>query len=103
MGQIIARGTLKELRKISDAKDLITVKLAGSDCDTVARIKSENPSIVYDFHTNTIKVECDNIVRDIPAIINRIQNSGGVIERIHTRGTSLESIYLKLTGKELRD
>lgn len=103
MGQIIARGTLKELRKISDAKDLITVKLAGSDCDTVARIKSENPSIVYDIHTNTIKVECDNIVRDIPAIINRIQNSGGVIERIHTRGTSLESIYLKLTGKELRD
>ena len=43
------------------------------------------------------------IDNDIPIIINHIQNSGGVIERIYTQGTNLESIYLKLTGKELRD
>jgi hypothetical protein len=48
-------------------------------------------------------VECGNIGNDTSIIINQIQNSGGVIERIYTQGTNLESIYLKLTGKELRD
>ena len=103
VGRIIAQGTLKELRKISDVKDLITVKLADSDNEIISRITSANPLFRFDSTSNTLKVECVNISKDISIIINHIQNSGGVIERIYTQGTNLESIYLKLTGKELRD
>jgi len=35
--------------------------------------------------------------------ISNVQKVGVVTERINTQGTNLESIYLKLTGKELRD
>jgi ABC-2 type transport system ATP-binding protein len=103
VGRIIAQGTLKELRKISDVKDLITIKLADSDNEIISRITSANPFFKFDSTSGTLKVECVNISRDISIIINHIQNSGGVIERIYTQGTNLESIYLKLTGKELRD
>jgi ABC-2 type transport system ATP-binding protein len=103
VGRIIAQGTLKELREISDVKDLLTIKLADVNNETITRITSENPLFRFDSTSNTLKVECGNIGNDIPIIINHIQNSGGVIERIYTQGTSLESIYLKLTGKELRD
>jgi ABC-2 type transport system ATP-binding protein len=103
VGRIIAQGTLKELRKISDVKDLITIKLADSDNEIISRITSVNPLFKFDSTAGTLKVECVNISRDISLIINHIQNSGGVIERIYTQGTNLESIYLKLTGKELRD
>jgi ABC-2 type transport system ATP-binding protein len=103
VGRIIAQGTLKELREISDVKDLLTIKLADINNETITRITSENPLFRFDSTSNTLKVECGNIGNDIPIIINHIQNSGGVIERIYTQGTSLESIYLKLTGKELRD
>jgi ABC-2 type transport system ATP-binding protein len=103
VGGIIAQGTLKELRKISDVKDLITVKLADSDNEIISRITSANPLFRYDSLSDTLKVECASISRDISVIINHIQSSGGVIERIYTQGTNLESIYLKLTGKELRD
>ena len=103
VGRIIAQGTLKELREISDVKDLLTIKLADVNNETITRIASENPLFRFDSTSNTLKVECGNIGNDIPIIINHIQNSGGVIERIYTQGTSLESIYLKLTGKELRD
>jgi ABC-2 type transport system ATP-binding protein len=103
VGSIIAQGTLKELRKVSDVKDLITVKLADSGNEIISRITSVNSLYKFDGTTNTLKVECVNITRDISIIINHIQNSGGVIERIYTQGTNLESIYLKLTGKELRD
>jgi ABC-2 type transport system ATP-binding protein len=103
VGRIIAQGTLKELRKISDIKDLITIKLADSDNEIISRITSASPLFKFDSTSGTLKVECVNISRDISIIINHIQNSGGVIERIYTQGTNLESIYLKLTGKELRD
>jgi ABC-2 type transport system ATP-binding protein len=103
VGRIIAQGTLKELRKISDVKDLITVKLADSDNKIISGITSANPLFKFDSSTDTLKVECVNISKDISRIINDIQNAGGVIERIYTQGTNLESIYLKLTGKELRD
>jgi ABC-2 type transport system ATP-binding protein len=103
VGRIIAQGTLKELRKISDAKDLLTIKLADLNNGTISRITSANPLIRFDSASDTLEVECVNISKDISIIINHIQNSGGVIERIYTHGTNLESIFLKLTGKELRD
>ena len=103
VGSIIAQGTLKELREISDVKDLLTIKLADENIETITRITSDNPLIVFDMTSSTLKAECGNTGNDIPIIINHIQNSGGVIERIFTQGTNLESIYLKLTGKELRD
>jgi ABC-2 type transport system ATP-binding protein len=103
VGHIIAQGTLKELRQISDVKDILTIKLADVDSEIISRITSENPSFRFDSTSNTLKVECGNIGNDTSIIINQIQNSGGVIERIYSQGTNLEAIYLKLTGKELRD
>jgi ABC-2 type transport system ATP-binding protein len=103
VGRIIAQGTLKELRQISNVRDLLTIKLADADNETITRIISGNPLFNYDSTSSTLKVECGNIGNDTLIIINQIQNSGGVIERIYTQGTNLESIYLKLTGKELRD
>jgi ABC-2 type transport system ATP-binding protein len=103
VGRIIALGTLKELRKISDAKDLLTIKLADFNDDTISSILRANPLILFDSTTKTLEIDCENISNEISGMTNLIQNSGGVIERIYTRGTNLESIYLKLTGKELRD
>jgi len=102
-GSIIAQGTLKELRQISDVKDLLAIKLADVTSEIIARITAGNPLFRFDSKSDTLKVECGNIGHDTSIIINQIQNSGGVIERIYTQGTNLESIYLKLTGKELRD
>jgi ABC-2 type transport system ATP-binding protein len=103
VGRIIAQGTLKELREISDVKDLLTIKLADVNSETITRITSENPLFRFDSASGALNVECGNIGNDIQIIINHVQNAGGVIERIYTQGTNLESIYLKLTGKELRD
>jgi len=103
VGSIIAQGTLKELREISNVSDLLIIKLADSGNGTISRILKENPLMRFDITTGTLKVECGNIGKDIPVIINHIQNAGGAIEKIYTRGTNLEAIYFKLTGKELRD
>ena len=95
----------KFISENSDAvvKDLLTIKLADITREIISRITSENPQFRFDSASNTLNMECGNVGNDTSIIINQIQNSGGVIERIYTQGTNLESIYLKLTGKELRD
>ena len=103
VGRIIALGTLKELRKISDAKDRLTVKLVDFNDGIISRIRSAIPTIRFDNTSKTLETDCENISNEISVITNQIQNAGGVIERIYTRGTNLESIFLKLTGKKLRD
>ena len=103
VGRIIAQGTLKELRKISDVKDLLIIKLADVNDELISGITSVNPLFSFDRTSGDLKVECGNIGKDTSIIINQIQNAGGVIEKIYSKGTNLESIYLKLTGKELRD
>ena len=103
VGRIIALGTLKELREISDARDLLTIKLADFNNEIISGIGSAIPLIRFDSTTKTLEIDCENISNEISIITNHIQNAGGVIESIYTRGTSLESIFLKLTGKKLRD
>jgi ABC-2 type transport system ATP-binding protein len=103
VGRIIALGTLKELREMSDAKDRLTIKLVDFDDEIISRIKSAIPTIRFDSTSKTLETDCENISNEISVITNHIQNAGGIIERIYTRGTNLESIFLKLTGKKLRD
>ena len=103
VGRIIALGTLKELREISDAKDRLTIKLVDFNNEIISGIRSAIPSIRFDNTSKTLETDCENISNEISVITNQIQNAGGVIERIYTRGTNLESIFLKLTGKKLRD
>jgi ABC-2 type transport system ATP-binding protein len=103
VGHIIASGTLKELREISDAKDLLTIQLADYKNETISIIRSAITSIRFDSTSKTLEADCENISNEISIITNLIQNAGGIIERIYTRGTNLESIFLKLTGKKLRD
>jgi ABC-2 type transport system ATP-binding protein len=103
VGRIIAQGTLKKLRQISNIKDLLTIKLADVDIEIISRITSENPFLRFDSISNTLRAECVNIGNDTSKILSQIQNSGGVIESINAQSTNLEAIYLKLTGKELRD
>jgi ABC-2 type transport system ATP-binding protein len=103
VGRIIALGTLKELREISDARDLLTIKLADFNNETISSIRSAIPKIRFDNTSKTLEIDCENISNEISVITNLIHNSGGAVERIYTRGTNLESIFLKLTGKELRD
>jgi ABC-2 type transport system ATP-binding protein len=103
VGRIIALGTLKELREMSDAKDRLTIKLVDFDDEIISRIRSAIPLIRFDSTSKTLETDCENISNEISVITNHVQNAGGVIERIYTRGTNLESIFLKLTGKKLRD
>jgi ABC-2 type transport system ATP-binding protein len=103
LGIIAAQGNLKELRDISKTKDLLTVQLSELNQSLISSFKLAIPNCNQQLETNTLFVECQNIGSEISSIINRVQNAGGIIENVHTEKANLESIFLKLTGKQLRD
>lgn len=84
--------------------------------EVIERLNNDGMTIIYTTHyMEEAERFCDKIaiidegriiaqgtLKELREISN-VQNEGVVIERIYTQGTNLESIYLKLTGKELRD
>jgi ABC-2 type transport system ATP-binding protein len=102
-GTIIAYGTLQELREISGAKDIITFRLSGLDDMVVSKFNNTMPFPLISSTANSLKVECENVSKDISGIINYLENTGAIIEGFDAHGANLESIFLRLTGKNLRD
>lgn len=101
-GQIIAKGTLEELRINSHSKDVLSIKTAILNKDQLAKLKA-SLTFVWDKNLQTLKIECDNISNEISSIIKTIQDAHINIQQIDTQMANLEAIFLKLTGTQLRD
>jgi len=102
-GEIAASGTLNELRTISKVKDILTIKLTNLESIDVSSLESSMTLIENNRTSNTLKIECQDIGLQISSILSGIQGKGGIIESIDTQKANLETIFLKLTGKQLRD
>lgn len=102
-GTIRAQGTLQELRKVSGARSIISLKLSHINNKIENYLIQNLSSAVIDSSLNTVKVECDNVSNEISGILKHLQLAGAEIKSIVTQNADLESIFLKLTGKKLRD
>ena len=102
-GQIAAQGTLIELRAISKVKDTLTLELSNLKEIDVAGLKTIMQIEETNLDANTIKIACQNLGQEISTILKTVQDVGGEIESIDTQKANLETVFLKLTGKQLRD
>jgi ABC-2 type transport system ATP-binding protein len=101
-GSVMAKGSLDELKKISKTKDILNLKMSHFNKSQIEQLRS---SVHLDFthNSNELSFECSNISSDISKVINTTINAGIEITGIETQTASLESVFLKLTGKHLRD
>ncbi|MEE4116656.1 MAG: ABC transporter ATP-binding protein [Marinilabiliaceae bacterium] len=102
-GSIRAYGTLQELREISGARDIITLRLGDIKEEDLNTILKAFPYNIISSTSNILKLECDSVSNDISGIISYLEKSGAVIEGFDAHGANLESVFLRLTGKNLRD
>jgi len=101
-GEIIAQGTLDELRKISNTEETINIVLSESINGTEEKLGS----ILDKKHTvtgNTVTVFTDDSKSDLPNVIMKINKAGLEINQVEIQKVNLETIFLNLTGKQLRD
>ena len=100
-GRIIAAGTLKELRAEFGGNDII--QLTGSfDLALVEKAIAELNADALSLNTEVVMIAIRDGARNLPAVLQGISTTGADIHDTRLSEPNLESLFLKLTGKELR-
>lgn len=100
-GRIIAAGTLKELRAEFGGNDII--QLTGSfDLALVEKVIAELNADALSLNTEVVMIAIKDGARNLPAVLHGISATGADIHDTRLSEPNLESLFLKLTGKELR-
>lgn len=102
-GKVIAEGTKEELKAIVTDKSSVevTVELIEKvDGDEIKKINGVIDVIVDD---NKIKISSHKEVNNLDKIISYFTSNNILIKNIETQTPDLETVFLTLTGRKLRD
>ncbi|MBU8787578.1 MULTISPECIES: ABC transporter ATP-binding protein [Bacillus] len=102
-GKIIAEGTKEQLKAIiTDTKDIwITVKSA-ENVD-LGKLKEIRGVETVSLEENTMKINSDTGVSNLNQIIEYLLANGVEIRSLEEKAPNLETVFLTLTGRNLRD
>jgi len=101
-GAILAKGTLDELIKIVGEKELVDIAgefQAQQAADILKKIKAVDILSVTD---NLATLTCDNTDR-IPSLLELLFKNDIKVSDLKIKSPNLETVFLKLTGRSLRD
>ena len=104
-GRIIAGGTLSELVAQTIGRHrLVTLRLDGPlDLNGVRALASFGATIAPGGDDRTVTVRMNQVALELPPLLDRIVQSGRNVEDVDVRGPSLQSVFIHLTGRELRE
>ncbi len=101
-GTIIAQGTLAELKSTGGIKESIAVTFTNLNEDLQLKLKE---ALLGDFHFSKqiLTYYSAQIRTDLSKLILRCNELGAEISNIEIQKVNLETVFLALTGKQLRD
>jgi len=102
-GRIIALGTLAELRALMGERDLL--RLSGSFPPEAASAALRGLDGIEVVHAdeNLLTLSLEGASRRLPAVFSALAAAGADVRETTLTQPSLESLFIKLTGKELRE
>lgn len=101
-GKILREGTLAELRKASSIKEEINLKFSNPEKNELLNLKEKHDSNLI-LTEDELTLSSNQSDSDLPILIQDCITSQLKIENISISKVNLESIFLELTGKSLRD
>ncbi len=102
-GRVIAEGTLPELRSLTGERDV--VRLAGTfPAGSVAEVEArlEGAEIIHS-DENQLTIGVPQGSRRLPELFAILSEAGGEVRETTLSQPSLETLFIKLTGKDLRE
>ncbi len=102
-GKIVAAGTMDELRALMGEEDLL--RLEGEfEPERVRQALAERlQPRVLKADANDLQLSLPQASQRLPEVFEAVRAGGGTILETTLKRPSLESLFLKLTGKELRE
>ena len=112
-GKLIAQGTLDELRSLPNTKQCINIQVTNFKDERTAnegllsKFISEEltdaPGGDFRFRNGILQYFTTDPETDLQRLTDRLSKFGFVTAKVDIQRPNLESIFLSLTGKELRD
>ena len=102
-GKIIAQGTTGDIKSNLLKYNIYTIMLKNEIEGIENHIKKIKGIYSVDVKENEIKCNYNKDINILQKLVNTIFNNGGVIESIKDELPTLETVFLDLTGKKLRD
>jgi ABC-2 type transport system ATP-binding protein len=106
-GKIIAEGTVNELKAQLGARDALQLSGSFPVDETKSAISSLKPSIadleILNQDDETLLLTLSQASQHLPIIFEAISSAGGSVSETSLRSPNLETLFLLLTGKELRE
>ncbi|GAA0180626.1 ABC transporter ATP-binding protein [Clostridium sediminicola] len=102
-GKLIAEGTKEELKAIVTDKKSITVTIDELSEIDIKKIENINGVISVDFKENMITINSNKEINNLENIILYFTNNNISIRNITSTEPNLETVFLILTGRKLRD
>jgi ABC-2 type transport system ATP-binding protein len=101
-GKVLEMGTVQELAKTVADGNIVTIRGGFTPSQFKAAFQDEKVAVVsVSAHVATLRLEHD--MSGVTAVIQRLNQSGIEITDLSIQKPSLESVFLSLTGRELRD
>ena len=106
-GKIIAKGTVAELKSELGARDALQLNGSFPGDDTRDAVTSLVPSIadleILSQADDSLLLTLSSASHHLPQIFEAISGAGGSVSETSLRSPNLETLFLLLTGKELRE
>ena len=102
-GKIIAAGTLTELRSLLAQHDLLRLTGVFQPVAARAALQPIDQVEILQADDSLLILSLPDASRRLPAIFSALAGAGAEVRGTNLTQPSLESLFIKLTGKELRE
>lgn len=102
-GKIIAEGTKEQLKSIITSTKEVWIEVKSNSNIDIQALKSINGVESVSIDENCIKLKSDTGVNNLNKIIEHFISNGIEIRSLEEKAPNLETVFLTLTGRNLRD
>lgn len=102
-GKIIAEGTREELIELVEGEDIVIIELGEIDEDVLKSITSEYEDLSPVHEDGSLRLTGKGIHARVPEFVRAFIDRDATPKSLHIHEPNLEVVFLKLTGRELRD
>jgi ABC-2 type transport system ATP-binding protein len=101
-GKLLETGSVEELAKVAGDGDIVTVHGSFAAAEFRAALEKEDVAVLSAAeHAGTVSLKPDEM--NVVTLLQKLGKGGIDITDVSVQKPSLESVFLKLTGRELRD
>lgn len=102
-GRILVQGTVQDLKLQAGQQDVIKISGSFPEDDLSGAFTDVAGSRVARVTSEEIIVSVDDAKATLPIIIGRLTSGGTAIRKVEIEEPTLETLFIHLTGRELRD